>query len=852
MYSSLAIQPPLAASPCPAAPEAGGDGLGFGDALRRAVGAHAAISVALAATVAGLPARQADIGLAWQETSGMVEDAAGAELAVGSLVASPTLVPLPADALEAVADKPVDSVTTIEAPGKAPKATLLPLDRDAIPIGVVGDVARPAIALPPTASAAASPQARAGMAVPTNQPTVPPRELPAPQRKAESVPPGTAPASPAVAPSSRQAVVDSVGSVRSAAAGAASGHPIARAEAVIDSAPSSPGQLTVAVAASSASKAPLRSSGGGPATAPRGTAAVAPSAGHPAHTIDAISLVEPTRALTPASPVLTPAALAAAVQNHPALPPARIAATGTNTNTNTSPELQAAALLAAMPQAAGETPREAPRAAPMPPARIGLAWQETSGMVEDAAGAELAVGSLVASPTLVPLPADALEAVADKPVDSVTTIEAPGEAPKATLLPLDIARQPTPPIPDMAQGGAAAVMLAPAGINADALRDEALAVIPVPPALPPVRARDAIPIGVVGDVARPAIALPPAASAAASPQAHAGMAVPTNQPTVPPRELPAPQRKAESMPPGTAPASPEVAPSSRQAVVDSVGSVRSAAAGAASGHPIARAEAVIDSAPSSPGQLTVAVAASSASKAPLRSSGGGPATAPRGTAAVAPSAGHPAHTIDGMSLVEPTRAPAPASPVLTPAALAAAVQNHPASPPARIAATGTNTSPELQVAALLAAMPQAAGETPREAPRAAPMPPARQVLPMAIAMLISPGASPTLSVTLEPGELGRLEIRVTRDNGGAGLRLIAERPETLGILLRDQRELQQGLAQSGITLNAEGISFEMAGQGGQARHDQPSPRPRGRQPSAEELPGHPSQAAQASLLDMRI
>jgi len=122
---------------------------------------------------------------------------------------------------------------------------------------------------------------------------------------------------------------------------------------------------------------------------------------------------------------------------------------------------------------------------------------------------------------------------------------------------------------------------------------------------------------------------------------------------------------------------------------------------------------------------------------------------------------------------------------------------------------------------------------------------------MAMAMLLSPGATPTLSVTLEPAELGRLEIRVGREAGGASLRLIAERPETLSLLVRDQRDLQQGLAQSGITLNADGIRFEMAEQDGHARQEQQR-RPGSRRPPGDANSTSPQQAFQLSLLDIHI
>jgi flagellar hook-length control protein FliK len=188
--------------------------------------------------------------------------------------------------------------------------------------------------------------------------------------------------------------------------------------------------------------------------------------------------------------------------------------------------------------------------------------------------------------------------------------------------------------------------------------------------------------------------------------------------------------------------------------------------------------------------------------------------------------------------------------------------------PLAIAVTPSHTSPRpagtadttVPVAAPEAAMPTIPAtmvvnaEAARSAPRAASLPPSRQVLPMAVALLVSPGASPTLSVTLEPAELGRLQIRVSRDSSGASLRLIAERPETLTLLARDQRELQQGLTQSGIALNVDGISFEMAGDGGQPRQD-PQPAPRGRPPLREAAGAAPpadTAGAVSSLLDMRV
>ena len=231
------------------------------------------------------------------------------------------------------------------------------------------------------------------------------------------------------------------------------------------------------------------------------------------------------------------------------------------------------------------------------------------------------------------------------------------------------------------------------------------------------------------------------------------------------------------------------------------------------------------------------------------------AGAQRGIAAAAlpPQAEHGPHAAEAAAQPAAASGPQPAPLLpLVPAFLTVTHELAQATAPHALAGRAEATaSPDLQAAGL-SAMHQVTGEAPREAPRAAPMPPARQVMPMAMAMLLSPGATPTLSVTLDPAELGRLEIRVGREAGGASLRLIAERPETLSLLVRDQRDLQQGLAQSGITLNADGIRFEMAEQDGHARQEQQR-RPGGRsRPLAETNSANPQQLVQLSLLDIRI
>jgi flagellar hook-length control protein FliK len=63
----------------------------------------------------------------------------------------------------------------------------------------------------------------------------------------------------------------------------------------------------------------------------------------------------------------------------------------------------------------------------------------------------------------------------------------------------------------------------------------------------------------------------------------------------------------------------------------------------------------------------------------------------------------------------------------------------------------------------------------------------RQVAPFAVALALGPDARVTL--TLEPAELGQVEVSIERQGEAAAVRVVAERPETLALLQRDGREL---------------------------------------------------------------
>ncbi|MDB5375662.1 MAG: hypothetical protein JWR00_108, partial [Rubritepida sp.] len=103
-----------------------------------------------------------------------------------------------------------------------------------------------------------------------------------------------------------------------------------------------------------------------------------------------------------------------------------------------------------------------------------------------------------------------------------------------------------------------------------------------------------------------------------------------------------------------------------------------------------------------------------------------------------------------------------------------------------------------------------AGFVEAAAPATAPPPsPARQVSSVAVALAFAPGGSNGFSLSLEPAELGRVEIHVQRDGDTHSVRVTAERPETLALLQRDRHELDRGLAEAGLRVDSAGIDFSL-------------------------------------------
>ncbi|MBR0672970.1 flagellar hook-length control protein FliK [Neoroseomonas soli] len=198
---------------------------------------------------------------------------------------------------------------------------------------------------------------------------------------------------------------------------------------------------------------------------------------------------------------------------------------------------------------------------------------------------------------------------------------------------------------------------------------------------------------------------------------------------------------------------------------------------------------------------------------------------PDGVAGTAPEPRHAEATLS-----------APASPAATPAAAgeASAIL-----PPSVGPAAGTSPSP-------LAAPPPPPGTAPAT-------PPLRQIASVVVAVAIGRGTA-RLSVTLEPVELGRVEVSVERSGETAHVQILAERPETLALLQRDQRELDRALTQAGIAPDGRSVSLGLAAggdRGGQDRQAQHAGRvARGMLPGAETANDTAAEAPPRRLLSL--
>jgi flagellar hook-length control protein FliK len=92
-----------------------------------------------------------------------------------------------------------------------------------------------------------------------------------------------------------------------------------------------------------------------------------------------------------------------------------------------------------------------------------------------------------------------------------------------------------------------------------------------------------------------------------------------------------------------------------------------------------------------------------------------------------------------------------------------------------------------------------------------PATPADQIAPALVGILQKNDGQQSVTIRLQPAELGQVQIRIDQTNAGAAhINIIAERPETLQLLQRDEPRLQQTLDQAGVLSSGRTVSFQVA------------------------------------------
>jgi Meckel syndrome type 1 protein len=139
--------------------------------------------------------------------------------------------------------------------------------------------------------------------------------------------------------------------------------------------------------------------------------------------------------------------------------------------------------------------------------------------------------------------------------------------------------------------------------------------------------------------------------------------------------------------------------------------------------------------------------------------------------------------------------------------------------------------------------------------------PARQLAPVVVSLVLGRGDE-ALTIALDPVELGRVEVSIGQGKEAGQIRIVAERPETLALLQRDQRELDRALNQAGLDDMGRSLSFSLASDQGRqhqqqhAAHHGPNRFAGGLTGSESERPlgpiPMPARAGSTSLLDIAV
>lgn len=136
----------------------------------------------------------------------------------------------------------------------------------------------------------------------------------------------------------------------------------------------------------------------------------------------------------------------------------------------------------------------------------------------------------------------------------------------------------------------------------------------------------------------------------------------------------------------------------------------------------------------------------------------------------------------------------------------------PASPlPAAVAVPDITAPSRLEPASAALAVPAHAAASP-----------AAQLAPAIVALNARPDGSTTLTMRLQPPELGEVHIAIERpQDAPPRVDITVERAETLTLLLRDQPQLQRVLDQAGVPSEGRSVAFHLATPEPSARPETP-------------------------------
>ena len=111
-------------------------------------------------------------------------------------------------------------------------------------------------------------------------------------------------------------------------------------------------------------------------------------------------------------------------------------------------------------------------------------------------------------------------------------------------------------------------------------------------------------------------------------------------------------------------------------------------------------------------------------------------------------------------------------------------------------------------------------------------------------------------IDLEPADLGRIEVALHLDDSGtAAASFIVDRPETLQLLQRDARAVNDMLSAAGFTVDQGALDFTLRDPGGRDGGGERQPGAHGRADAelgSGAAPSEPTRPYRSGLLDLQV